>query len=179
MTEIACEIFIHIQGRAPKVVAAKGDQVLRDVLLGAELAAEEMAEMAVFIGECQDALAEPEDHEDGADVHAEIDINLTVEALELHHRKHVHCHKCRLIAIEVNFGGKTKGRKFSPAATIETVTVWARKKFRLDPASSAEYVLQICGTTDRPRPNQHLGEVASPETCAACFDLVKEETPQG
>src|SRR5438477_5742054 len=32
---------------------------------------------------------------------------------------------------------KDKRRKFSPSATVETITKWARKKFHLDPPAAA------------------------------------------
>ena len=80
--------------------------------------------------------------------------------------------------MDVNFGGRTKSRKFSPATTISVVTRWARKKLKLDEAAAAEYVLRLCGTNDQPRPDRHLGELVD-RTCSLCFDLVKEVTPQG
>jgi hypothetical protein len=58
------------------------------------------------------------------------------------------------------------------------VTGWARKALGLDDASAAEYVLRLCGTTDQPRPDKHLGELVG-STCSLCFDFVKEVTPQG
>ena len=64
-------------------------------------------------------------------------------------------------------------------ATIAVVTAWARKKFKLDPVSASEFRLQICGTTDKPRDDVHLGELVEAPKCAICFDLVKEVTPQG
>jgi hypothetical protein len=84
------------------------------------------------------------------------------------------------VAVELNFGGKTKRRRFSPATTVGVVTEWARKKFRnLDPAAVAEYVSEICGTSTQPRPTEHLGELVCATTCSICFNLVKEVTPQG
>ena len=59
------------------------------------------------------------------------------------------------------------------------VTQWARKKFDLDPAAGADYVLHICDTTKQPRPSEHLGELVEPPVCSICFKLVKEITPQG
>jgi hypothetical protein len=43
----------------------------------------------------------------------------------------------------------------------------------------SEFRLQICGTTDKPRDDVHLGELVEAPKCAICFDLVKEVTPQG
>ena len=59
------------------------------------------------------------------------------------------------------------------------MTEWARHKFKLDPASAKEYVLQICGTTTQPRSDEHLGKLVAAPVCSLCFDLVKEVSPQG
>lgn len=177
-TEI--EHFIHAPGGSPKVaVAAAGDR-LRDVLIRLEIIRSEPDGLHIFVGECVEALDEANEVEDGADQHEPVDIDLTLEVLEIHRHRHIHVHHCRHVAVEVNFGGKTKRHRFSPATTIAVVTEWARKKFpNLDPAAVAEYVLEICGTTTQPRPTEHLGELVSATTCSICFNLVKEVTPQG
>ena len=118
-------------------------------------------DILVFVGECEDALHAPADVEDGADEHDPVDANLTLERLALHRHRHVHCHRCRRVGVDVNFGGRTRRRKFSPATTVSVVTRWARKALRLDDAAAAEYVLRLCGTNDQPRPDKHLGELVS------------------
>jgi hypothetical protein len=173
------ELFVHSQGAKPRVIKAPTGDVLRDVLIRFEIIKEGPDEFLVFIGECEEALAEPDETEDGVDKHAPVDVTLTVEVLELKRHRHIHVHKCRHVAVEVNFNGKTKRRRFSPAATVGVVAHWARKKFHLDAAAAAEYVLQLCNSLDRPRPATHLGELTQPPKCAVCFDLVKEVTPQG
>ena len=173
------ELFVHAQGAKPKVIMAESGDVLRDVLIRFEVIKQGQDDILVFVGECDEALAEPDEIESGADKQAPVDITLTLEKLELKRHHHVHCHRCRHVAVEVNFVGKTKHRKFSPAATIGVVAQWARKKFHLDPASASEYVLQICHSTDQPRSDKHLGELVEAPKCSICFDLVKEVTPQG
>src|SRR5271157_1459136 len=179
MADQELELFVHGQGAKPKVVAAAPGDVLRDVLIRSEIIKADQNDILVFVGECEEALTEPDETENGADEHAPVDVTLTVEILELKRHRHVHIHRCRHVAVEVNFGGKTKRRRFSPAATIEIVTQWARRKFHLDAAAAAEYVLQLCKTTKQPRSDEHLGELVEPPKCAICFDLVKEITPQG
>lgn len=127
----------------------------------------------------EEALTEPDEVEDGVDQHAPVDVLLTVEILELRRHHHVHIHKCRHVAVEINFNGRTKRHRFSPATTIGVVTRWARKKFKLDGAAGAEYVLQVCKSIKQPRSDEHLGELVEPPVCSICFDLVKEITPQG
>ena len=124
-----------------------------------EFLKDDQAEILVFVGECEEALAEPVDSDNGADKHSPVDINLTLGVLGIKRHDHLHCHRCRHIAVEVNFGGKTKHRKFSPSTTVGVVTQWARRKFRLDEAAAAEYVLQLCNSVEQPRSDRHLGEL--------------------
>ena len=173
------ELFIHSQGGKPKVAVARPHEILRDVLVRMDVIKEGQDDLLVFVGEWEEALTEPEEIEEGEDRHEPIDVSLTIEVLELHRHRHVHVHKCKRVAAEVNFNGRTKRHRFSPAATVDVVTRWARRKFKLEGAAGAEYVLQICNTTKQPRPSEHLGELVTPSTCAICFDLVKEVTPQG
>ena len=178
MKDNQLELFVHGGGK-PKVIVAASGETLRDVLTRHGIIKEGQKDGFVFIGECEEALKEPDEVEDGADQQAPVDLGLTLELLDLKRHRHVHCHECRHVAVEVNFGGKTKRRKFSPAATVEVVTVWARRKFHLDAAAAADYVLQLCGTAEQPRSDKHLGELVKGSKCAICFDLVKEVTPQG
>lgn len=173
------EIFVHAEGAKPKVVTAALDEVLKDVLVRSGALALDEVDVHIFIGESDEARHEPPDVEDGEDQHTPVEPNCRVDQLDLKKHRHVHVHKCRHITVAVNFTGKTKRHRFSPAATVGVATVWARNKFRIDPATAGEYVLQICGTTDQPRPDKHLGELAKHHDCALCFDLVKEVTPQG
>jgi hypothetical protein len=173
------ELFVHVQGAKPQVVVASSGDTLRDVLTRAGVIKEGQHDILVFVGESGEALGEADDVEDGADQQAPVDLSLTLEKLDVGKHRHVHIHRCRHVAVEVNFGGKTKRRKFAPAATIGVVTQWARKKLDLDPAAAAEYVLRLCNSTEHPRADVPLGDLVQAPKCSICFDLVKEVTPQG
>jgi len=179
MLQKELQLFIHGQELKPTAVVAAPGETLREVLLRIDVFRENQDEFLVFVGECVEALKEPHDVEDGADKHEPVDISLTVEALELGRHRHVHFHRCRHVEVEVNFGGKTKHRKFSPATTIGVVTQWACKKFHLDAAAASDCVLWLCNSSEQPRPDKHLGELVEAPQCSICFDLVKEITPQG
>jgi hypothetical protein len=83
------------------------------------------------------------------------------------------------VTVTVNYQSRTAERRFSPAATIHTATLWARRRFRLTDASMEKLVLVICGANEQPRPNVHLGELVHAPGCGLCFDLVREDTVQG
>lgn len=172
------EIFLHGAGPKPKVVETASTDILMEVLVRVGAATPGAADILVFVGEWDEALQEPEDVEDGADQHAPADVTKSLEDLALERHRHVHVHRCRHIAVKVNFM-KTKHHRFSPAATVATATAWARKKFHIDPATASEYVLQFCSNTKQPRADEHLGELVGAGDCSLCFDLVKEVTPQG
>jgi hypothetical protein len=172
------KLFVHVEGTKSEVASAAPGETLREVMRRARALRDDQSDVHVFVGQCDDALREAEEVEDGTDDHAPVDTDLTLQALDLARHRHVHCHRCRHAAVEVKFT-KTKRHRFSPATTIDVVTAWARKKFKIDPAIAGEYVLQICGTRTQPRPGEHLSELVHAPDCLLCFDLVKEITPAG
>jgi hypothetical protein len=178
MEQEQMEIFVHAAGMKPGVVEAAASERLQDVLVRAGAFTDDGSPL-VFVGECDEALQEADEIEDSVDQHFPVDPTRTLHEVDLRRHRHVHVHRCRHAAAEVNFLGKTKRHRFSPATTVAVATAWARKKFHLDPATAAEYVLQLCNSTDQPRADKHLGELVSAAQCALCFDLVKEVTPQG
>jgi len=93
------ELFAHAEGGRPRVVAAGRGETLREVL--ARLERVHGDDVVVFVGECEEALAEGDEIEDGADRHEPVDIDLTLEVLEIERHCHIHCHRCRHIAVEV------------------------------------------------------------------------------
>ena len=81
----AIELFIHSQGAKPTVAVAGLHEVLRDVLVRAEVITEgQEEELLVFVSEWEEALTEPDEVENGEDAHVPVDFSLTIEALELH-----------------------------------------------------------------------------------------------
>ncbi|MFC6523062.1 hypothetical protein ACFQAT_28255 [Undibacterium arcticum] len=127
MKEESLEIFVHDSGR-PQVVTARLDETLKEVL--ARLGVLPGADQFVFIGEAVEAL----DHPDAdSDVHEAANIELTLEQLELRKHKHVHTLTIHRVEVTVYFNGHHK-RSFSPAATIATVTEWAKNVPMLTPA---------------------------------------------
>src|ERR1035437_906766 len=89
------ELFLHGQGAKPRSVFATPTETLRETLVRADVIREGADEILVFVGECEEALAEPDDVEDGCDTHAPVDISLTLEVLEIERHRHVDCHACR------------------------------------------------------------------------------------
>ena len=173
------EHFIHAPGGKPKVATAVAEDTLREALIRLEFIREDLEGLHIFIGECVEALEEPDEIDDGVDEHSPVDISCTFAVLEIERHRHVHVHPCRHIAVEVSFGKKPRRHRFTPNTTVGSAAEWARRKFHLDAALAREYVLQLCNSTEQPRSTEYLGDLAKGATCSLCFDLVEELTPKG
>ncbi len=167
------EVFLHLPGKRPTVVPAEPTETVRALLSRLDVGNDGSHDILVFVGECEHALTE------GEDSHQPADLDLTLADLELDKHHHLHCGRCPEIDTFIHFAGKELNRKFSPATTVEVATRWARMNLRLDAAAASEFVLQLSGTQEQPRPGQHLGEIVQGDECKLSFELVKEMTPQG
>jgi hypothetical protein len=172
MKEMTLELFLHGNGQ-PQVVPASPDETLRQLL--ARLDALPKEGQFVFVGEADEAVYHPEAD---SDCQEPANLDLSLEQLELHKLRHVHIKADYRVEVTVYFNGHHK-HSFSPAATVATVTVWAKKRFNIDPSAGAELVLALRPSGTQPRPDQHLGELMTSVSCELLFDLVREVTPQG
>jgi len=173
MNNDAIEFFLHGSGK-PQALSAPEGETLKAVLT--RLDALPRGDEVVFIGECDDAVHKPDD---GEDSHIPADVEATLHALRVRELRHVSTRAVRRIEVGVHFNGKERKRKFSPATTVATVLAWAKKRFEIDPAAGADYVLALRPAGAHPRPEEHLGELLEPGSKSLEFDLVREITPQG
>lgn len=104
---------------------------------------------------------------------------LSLEAAGIRARSRVHVHTCRKVEVTVNFNVEHASHAFSPAATVAVVKEWADRKFKVSGVDATEHALQICGTTDRPSDDTHLGSLLAPGSCDLCFDLVPKHRVEG
>jgi hypothetical protein len=92
----------------------------------------------------------------------------------------LHLHRCRHVAVTVNFAGRPAVHKFAPGTTVARIKHWAAvKQFGMTEAEAGEHVLQITGTKDRPAPGTHVGTLASCPACEVRFDLVPDQRVNG
>ena len=166
------EIFLHGRGR-PQVVQGRAAETLRELLVRHD--ALPAAGEHVFVGEPDDALR---DSDAESDVQEPVDIEKTLEALELSRHRHVHTRARHRVEVIVHYNRKVK-RRFSPAATIAVVTAWAKKALGIDASAGADLVLVLLPGKEQPRPDVHLGELLKPGQDVLEFDLVAEVKPQG
>jgi hypothetical protein len=114
------------------------------------------------------------------DTEVEVEVSVKVADAGIKHRGHVHVNRCRQIAVEVNFNGAAKERRWPPPISIGRVFEWATEKhgFNLSEADRAEHTLQLCGSTQQPDAADHIGSFVTDE-CSVCFDLVPKHRFEG
>jgi hypothetical protein len=107
------------------------------------------------------------------------DTPLTAAGIGRHSR--VHLHRCRKVAVTVNFNADHKTESFSPSATVARVKKWAVSKrgFSLSDVDATEHLLQVCGSTNRPDEDVHIGTLVQAPACVVCFDLVPKQRVEG
>jgi len=174
MKKDTVEFYLYGNGK-PQVQSGLEGETLRDVL--ARIGALPGDGELVFVGEPDDALHNDESDSE-EDSQAPADLGATLGVLRVRELRHVHTRAVRRIEVRVNFNGQHRQRKFSPAATVATVLAWAKKRFKIDAAAGADYVLQLLPEKTVPRPDQHVGDL-KPGSKSLEFDLVREVTPQG
>ena len=104
-----------------------------------------------------------------------------LEAAGIAHRGRVHVHRCRRVAVTVNFNADQKTEPFPPSATVARVKAWAVGKhgFGLTGIDATEHLLQACGSTARPDEDVHIGTLVEVSACGLCFDLVAKQRVEG
>lgn len=110
-----------------------------------------------------------------------IDSDKCLDDAGVHHRKHVHIHRCHKVEVTANFNGQAKSHSFSPSTTIKHVWKWATGPhgFNLTEVDATEHALQICGTNIRPDEDIHVGTLVMFPNCEISFDLVPKKRVEG
>jgi hypothetical protein len=125
----------------------------------------------------------PEDRTEGASVFAhESDLPLnpdaTLKDAGVHDKHRVHVHRCKKVEVTLHFNEVKEKLHFPPSATVERVKKEFVKRIHMSPVDATEHVLQLCGSTDRPEPDTHIGSLVC-GCCALCFDLVPVKRIEG
>src|SRR5437763_1876769 len=98
-----------------------------------------------------------------------LDAAMTLTAAGVRDKHRIHVHRCHKIDVTFHFNEVTEKHHFPPSATVERVKRHFVHKIHMSPVDATEHVLQLCGSTDRPEPDQHIGALVS-GSCSLCFD---------
>jgi len=115
------------------------------------------------------------------DAEEALDPAATLEAAGIRHRGRVHIHRCRRVAVAVNYNGRQIARDFPPSATIRRVKHWVDSNdgFDLRGVDATEHLLQVCASNIRPDEDTHIGTLVHLSGCPLCLDLVAKQRVEG
>jgi hypothetical protein len=125
----------------------------------------------------------PEDCKEGAlvfvhDGDSPLDLDAMLNAIGIRHKHRVHVHRCHKVEVTLHFNEIKEKHHFTPSATVELVKREFVKNIHMSSVDATEHVLQICGSTDRPEPDIHIGSLIH-GCCSLCFDLVPIKRVEG
>lgn len=114
----------------------------------------------------------------GHDMDAPLDAGTTLKAAGIRDKHRVHVHRCTKVEVTLHFNERTELLSFPPAVTVDKVKKEFVKDIGMSPVDASEHVLQLCGSTDRPDPDTHIGTLVC-GCCSLCFDLVPIKRVEG
>lgn len=161
------ELFVQGVGISQiALIKVPENGTVRDVLEAAQAHGAQLgegAEPVVLLEDSQDPLV--------------LDATLTDAGVGPHSRLHVGT--CRQVTVTVQFQNQNPSHHFSPSTPLRAVKHWATAKFGITGADATDYALQVCGSTERPSEDTHLGSLVTGAGCSICFDLVQRQVVQG
>jgi hypothetical protein len=96
----------------------------------------------------------------------------------IHHRHHVHCHRCRQVDAIIFYNGDDKSFRVAPSMTIKSVFQKAIHAFGISESDAGDYVLKLDdGVTLRP--SEHIGSFAKPPRCHVKLSLTAIQPVNG
>jgi hypothetical protein len=160
------KLFLQFEGHRPvELIQIDENAVVRELLAAAS------------------KLGLPDDIKNGGAVfehegETPLEMDLTLKASGIRDKHRIHIHRCKRIEVTLHFNEVTERLYFPPATTVDKVKKEFVKKIGMSPIDATEHVLQICGGTDRPEPDTHIGALVCGR-CAVCFDLVPIKRVEG
>lgn len=159
------EVFAQGEGkRTVEVLEVPEDGTVRDLLKAAkEKGLQEEDDVVVLAEDAEDVL----------------DVDRPLKEAGIGRHAHVHIHRSRRVDVTVHYNGAAFELSVPPSLRVKQVFRRAVAHFKLSPTDAKEHVLQICGTTEQPEEDTHIGTLATHPDASVCFNLVLKKRVQG
>src|SRR5262245_17924355 len=107
MSDNTIELFLQGEGiQDIKLIRVQQDCTVRELIEKAR------AESGATQHWSEGMFLMAEDHDE------ELNLNASLKEVGIGHRSRIHCHRCRLIEVTVNFNGVGRSHAFPPSTTI-------------------------------------------------------------
>lgn len=91
---------------------------------------------------------------------------------------HIHCHRCKRIAVTIIYNGDDKSFTFSPSATAKEILKRAIHAFNINETDAGDYLLKLDDKTIL-QPSDHIGSFTSFPRCQVKLFLTPTKPVQG
>lgn len=93
-------------------------------------------------------------------------------------KAHIHCHRCKKIAVVISYNGENKQFHFPPSITAKVILRQGVHAFNISPSDAGDYLLKLDDKTIL-QPSDHIGSYASFPHCQVILFLTPTKPVQG
>lgn len=104
--------------------------------------------------------------------------NHSAEKSGVKKRSHIHCHRCKKVAVTIFYNGEDKLFHFPPSATAKNVLKKAIHAFNIKEADAGDYLLKLDDKTVL-QATDHIGSFVSFPSCQLKLFLTPTKPVQG
>lgn len=91
---------------------------------------------------------------------------------------HIHCHRCKKVAVSVSYNGQTITVNVPPSTTTKKILKQAVKKFNISDSDAADLLLKL-GDGIVLQPGDHIGSFVAFPNCSIQLSLTPNKQVQG
>lgn len=130
--------------------------------------------IAVFIAGYRDAQGRPVLAISLVEEEADLDPGRTWHDHGIRHGHRVHGHRCRLVAVTVDYAGRTIEREFRANKRVARIKDWAVGEFKIPLLDAADLVLAYGHPLQPVNPDLHVGDLKVTD-CKVDLQLVRAD----
>jgi hypothetical protein len=82
----------------------------------------------------------------------------------IHHRHHVHCHRCKTVEVVILYNGDDRSFAVAPSTTVKKVFQKAVHAFHISESDAGDYLLKLEDGTVL-KPSEHIGSFTNFPRC--------------
>jgi hypothetical protein len=160
------QVYVHGENsRDPKLIDVLENASVKDIILAFQKEFTNTSnpeEIEIFLEDAEDPLQKDQ----------------SADKIGIKKRMHIHCHRCKKIAVTIFYNGEDKSFNFPPSATSKIILKKAIKAFNINEADAGDYLLKLDDKTIL-QPSDHVGSFVSFPHCQIKLFLTPTKPVQG
>ena len=100
------------------------------------------------------------------------------EEAGIHHRHHVHCHRCKTVEVVILYNGDDRSFPVTPSTTVKKIFEKAIHAFQISESDAGDYLLKLEDGTVL-KPSEHIGSFTTFPRCHVRLFLTAKKPING